>query len=161
MACNLAVATAASGRNVLLVDGDSLNPSLHEVFALPNDRGFSDFLAMPAIGVGEAAMGAVWLTEISGLYVLPSGSAVAKLPALLGNGRAGALFDRLRPEFDLIVIDAAPVLSTGEARNLGRGADATVLVTRAGQTAPDLMDAAVQQLIENDVRLLGTIHNVS
>lgn len=46
VACNLAIAMAETGRRVLLIDGDTRRPRVHEIFEVPNEEGFTTVLKM-------------------------------------------------------------------------------------------------------------------
>ena len=59
------------------------------------------------------------------------------------------LLDRLRQEFDAILIDTPPLLSVVDARILSRRIDSIVLVVRAGQTTRESATMAVN-MIEAD-----------
>lgn len=161
VACNLATATAASGKSVLIIDANYLHPQLHEVFHVPNDFGFSDLVIRSAEDARADAMGAVWTTEIDRVCVLPCGSAASKIARFAGDGACEAVLEEFKSEFDLVLLDAPPVLSAADAASLGRRADGTVLIIRSGITPPDVVEEAVQQLGRSEVAVLGAIHNVS
>jgi Mrp family chromosome partitioning ATPase len=69
------------------------------------------------------------------------------------------LLERLRTEFDMILIDAPPMIWLADARVLGRIADGVVLVLRAGRTTHESALFAMQRFAEDGTRVLGTILN--
>jgi succinoglycan biosynthesis transport protein ExoP len=69
------------------------------------------------------------------------------------------LLERLRKEFDMIMIDAPPLIHLADARVLGRNADGVILVIRAGQTTTESALFASQRFAEDGTRVLGTILN--
>jgi Mrp family chromosome partitioning ATPase len=69
------------------------------------------------------------------------------------------LLDRLRNEFDMVLVDAPPVMHLADARVLGRLADGVILVIRAGQTTTESAIFASQRFAEDGTRVLGTILN--
>jgi Mrp family chromosome partitioning ATPase len=69
------------------------------------------------------------------------------------------LLKRLRAEFDMILIDAPPMIHLADARVLGRLADGVILVVRAGQTTTDSALFAAQRFAEDGTRVLGTVLN--
>jgi len=155
VASNLGMALAETGRNVLLVDGDFRRPRLHHIFDLPNNWGLTSLLADGANmqdGVGMA-------TTFPGLSVLPSGPAPESISKILYSPALRQFFDLVRTRFDIILIDAPPILEVADARVLGEFADGAVLVLRAGST--DRADAleACQHLHEDGTLLLGTVLN--
>ena len=71
----------------------------------------------------------------------------------------GALITQVRSEYDMILIDAPPILQMTDARVAGRLADAMVLVARAGKTTRDALIAARDRLAEDGTVVLGTVLN--
>jgi Mrp family chromosome partitioning ATPase len=69
------------------------------------------------------------------------------------------LLQRLRSEFDFILIDTPPLLGISDTRVLGRLVDAAVLVFRAGKTNRDVALAAKQRLTADGIPVIGTILN--
>ena len=78
---------------------------------------------------------------------------------LLYSHRTAELLDRLRQEFDMVLIDTPPMLYLSDARVLGRLADAAILVVRAGRTTRDAAMGAKQRLVDDRIPVLGTILN--
>src|SRR5206468_11219014 len=97
-------------------------------------------------------------TEVPGLSVLPSGPDSASATNLLQSDRAAEVLDRLRQQFDAVVIDTPP-LSVADPRILSQLADGVVLVIRADRTLPDVALAASRRLLEDGASVLGTILN--
>ena len=155
VASNLAMALAETGRTVLLIDGDFRRPRQHHVFDLPNNWGLTSLLVDGANmqdGVGMT-------TGFPGLSVLPSGPAPENISKILYSPALRQFFNLVRTRFDIILIDAPPILEVADARVLGEFADGAVLVLRAGST--DRADAleACQHLQEDGTLLLGTVLN--
>ena len=69
------------------------------------------------------------------------------------------LLKRLRAEFDMILMDAPPMIHLADARVLGHLSDGVVLVIRAGQTTTESALSACQRFAEDGTRVLGTILN--
>jgi succinoglycan biosynthesis transport protein ExoP len=159
VACNLSIAVAEIGRKVLLVDGDLRRPRLHNVFGVGNNRGLSDVLRgnIPLETVPIAEL--VRETEVSGLCLLPGGSCGVTPSNLFYSRRMSALLKRLRTEFDMIMMDAPPMIHLADARVLGRLADGVILVVRAGQTTTESALFARQRFAEDGTRVLGTVLN--
>ena len=91
------------------------------------------------------------------LAVLASG--VAQDPgAALRGAAAGALAERLRAEWELVILDAPPALAFADGDRLSGEADVALLVVRAGRTprqvvrtALDALGARAAGLVLNDV----------
>jgi len=69
------------------------------------------------------------------------------------------LMTRFRDAFDVVLIDAAPVLSVPDARVIARISDAVILVLRAHSTTQESALEAARSFTEDGTRILGTILN--
>jgi receptor protein-tyrosine kinase len=157
---NLGIALAEIGRRVVLIDGDMRRPRLHRIFGLTGgSRGLTDVLRSEKPIDQHPIEGLVQATEVPGLYVMPGGSGAINISNLLYSPRMQELLERLKSEFDTILIDSPPMLQIPDARVLGRMADAVILVVRAGQTNRDSAVAASQRFSEDHTRVLGTVLN--
>jgi polysaccharide biosynthesis transport protein len=159
---NLAVASAERKLRVLVIDGDLRRPRLHSLFNLANDWGLTDVLEQSQ--VGDFARTApleslVRPTHISNVWVLPSGPGNAAIPSLLYSAGLRALFQRLRAEFDLIYVDSPPMMLYSDARLLGRMSDGLVMVVRANTRSRDELRMVYARLMEDRIRVLGTVLN--
>jgi capsular exopolysaccharide synthesis family protein len=157
--CNLGVAFAEIGRRVLLIDADFRKPRLHEVFNVPNDAGLLNLLSEPDNRRPAEIDRLIQKTTVPGLSVLSSGATSVPLPTLLHSDRLSKLLGRLRTQYDLILIDSAPLLIVPESRILARSTDGVVLVLRAGVTTPEMALAARRRALEDQTPLIGTILN--
>ncbi len=159
VAANLGILMAGLYPRVLLVDGDMRRPQLHHIFSLANDWGVSEMLR-GSEGVDQCPTEALGQeTEVPGLYVLTSGPKSSGMSELFYSKRLATLVQRLRQEFDAILVDTPPMLHISDARVLARLADAVVLVFRAGQTTRKAAQAATQRLAEDGTPLLGAVLN--
>jgi capsular exopolysaccharide synthesis family protein len=157
-AVNLAVTLAHQGQRVILIDAETRRGTVHDLFGIPPAPGFFDLM------YGQASPGeCIRRVEMEGggtLDVLPLGSAPSVNPAdLLVAGRLQPLFERLRPQYDYVLIDTPPLNLFTDAALIGAHADALLLVARADKTDRDELRYAVQQLRNVQVTLAGTILN--
>jgi succinoglycan biosynthesis transport protein ExoP len=159
VACNLSIAVAEIGRKVLLIEGDLRRPRLNSVFGVGNNWGLSDVLRGDGDLENVSVSHLVRETEVDGLYLLPGGSCGVTPANLFYSPRMATLLKRLRAEFDMVLIDAPPMIHLADARVLGHLSDGVVLVIRAGQTTMDSALSASQRFAEDGTRVLGTILN--
>jgi capsular exopolysaccharide synthesis family protein len=145
VACNLSIAVAEIERKVLLIDGDLRRPRLHKVFGVGNNGGLSDVLWSSTPLETVPIHDIVRETEVAGLSVLPGGSCGKAVPSnLFYSARMSRLLARLRKEFDMVLIDAPPMIHLADARVLGGLADGVILVV-----APDKRQPKVRYLPVN------------
>jgi tyrosine-protein kinase Etk/Wzc len=157
-AVNLAVTLAHQGQRVILIDAETRRGTVHDVFGIPPAPGFFDLM------YGQASPGeCIRRVQLEGggtIDVLPLGSAPSVNPAdLLVSGRLEPLFERLRGQYDYVLIDTPPLNLFTDAALIGAHADALLLVARADKTDRDELKFAVQQLRNVQVTLAGTILN--
>ncbi len=136
-AAGLAQALALSGVSVALVDLDLRRPSLHKHFDLGADaRGLTNAL------VSDIPVGDLLRPVIAGLpklQVLPSGTALSNSGELLHSAPMARVLRDLAAMFDMVVLDAAPLLPVADTQGLldQTAIDACVIVARAGRTTRD------------------------
>ena len=156
---HLGIAAAEMGLRVLLIDGDLRRPSLHEIFHLTSSWGLSNLLC-PGLDLDTPPLSQLALqTKFQRLFVLPSGLSVTNATQLLYSQPMVDLLRRMKGEFDLVFIDAPPMVHLADARVLGRLADGVILVLRAGQTTRMAAAQACERLAEDGTRIIGTILN--
>ncbi len=156
---NLAIALAELKRRVVVVDGDLRKPRLHDVFDVPNTWGLSDLLQESNAIDQYPRDSLVRPSAIPNLFVLPSGPAVSVINALLCSDRLKQLLERLRREYDVVLIDTPPMLVLPDARIIGQAADAVILVFRAGATSLEDARSAGKRLADDGARILGAVLN--
>ncbi len=156
---NLGVATAETGRRVLLIDADFRRPRLNHIFDLPNTTGLTDLLKVNTPIDMMPLKSLVHATKVPGLSLMTSGPATDSPSTLLYSPRLVEFLGRMRREFDVVLIDAPPMLQFADARVMARYCDGVVLVLRAGQTKWEAAMLACQRFEEDSTRILGTILN--
>ncbi|MDQ2687139.1 MAG: CpsD/CapB family tyrosine-protein kinase, partial [Armatimonadota bacterium] len=139
--CNLAVALAQVGKNVILIDADLRRPHLHDYFGVSNDKGLTSLLQ------GECEMGeALKHTDIDKLVLLPSGPLPLNPAELLASPQMRSLHERLKPHTDFILIDTPSAIAFSDSAILASFMDAVLLVMRA-QEAPRGGEGRVKELL--------------
>ncbi len=153
-ASNLAVSFAQQGMRVLIVDCDLRRSRLHKVFGIAREPGLTEFV----LGLTDIDKAPIE-TEVTGLYVLPSGQLPPNPSELLGGDRMKRSLASLGEAFDMIVIDSPPLLAASDAAILATIADGVVLVVRAGQTEAEAGQQAMNQLMAVGARVVGAVLN--
>jgi capsular exopolysaccharide synthesis family protein len=159
-ACNLAVALARSGAQVLLVDADLRRPTQHQIFALSEDwsgAGLSAFLQQTI----ETVDPAITTTEIPGLSILPAGPYPGPTAPFLRSERFGAMIEGLREKYDYVLLDAPPVQGTADSLLLAPHTDAVLLALAAGETRKDGITEAKRLLAAAGGEIIGCVLNKS
>ena len=156
-AANLALTMAQAGRRVLLVDADLRRPRTHSLFGLSRTPGLSDVLFQP-IEAGLLPPGLA-TTGIDDLDVMPAGAHAPNPSELLGSRVFRDRLDAWTAHYDIVIIDAPPVLAATDAVLLSTIVDAAIVVVRAGQTKDFELDRALDTLGSVGAPLIGTLFN--
>ena len=143
---------AQSGRRTVLVDADLRRPSVHHNFGIDNKLGFSSLLTS-----SEPVPGAIHPTDIENLSVIPSGPIPPSPPRLLNHDTLHRIFDRLAQQFDLIILDAPPVLGLADAPQLASAVDGALYVIEASGGSQGQTKAALRRLIAADAHVIGAV----
>lgn len=141
------------GKKTLLIDGDLKNPNIGRRVGLKPAQGLAECLA-GRIDIGEA----IRTEHDSGLKVMTAGGR----NALAGEDpaeRFGDVLRNLEGDYDLIVIDAPPVVAVSDAQVMARLADATLLVARWDRTPRKRIQAALQLLRRAGAQVAGVALN--
>jgi capsular exopolysaccharide synthesis family protein len=152
---NLAVALARSGSTVAVVCCDLRRPRVHEFFGLQNDVGFTSVL-LGKVGLAGAMQ---QVPDQPRLSLLASGPLPPNPSELLSSRRTVEVFGSLQAEYDIVLIDAPPVLPVTDALVLSGRVDATLLVAVAGATTRKEVARAVELLNQVDAPLVGAVIN--
>lgn len=125
---NIAATIALSGKRVLLVGMDIRNPKLDEYFTLPNSGITSYFSSKEGVELES------FMTRIDGydhFHVLPAGIIPPNPAELLMSKKVGSFFEKLRKQYDYIIVDTAPVSLVTDTLLISKYADAFVYVVRS------------------------------
>jgi tyrosine-protein kinase Etk/Wzc len=151
---NLAVTFAQQGMRVALVDCDLRRARLHSIFRLPREPGLTNLL----LGQ-ETEQRVLRPTFVEGLSFIPAGALPPNPSELLGGERMQELVDRLRQEYDVVLLDTPPVHAAADALILGKMSDGVLLVLRAGHTERASALDAIHRLTNIGVRVVGAVLN--
>lgn len=156
---NLGIALAETGRRVLLVDADFRRPHLHRKFGLPNEWGMINLLSEETSLDDYQAQRLGVETGVTGLSLLTNGPTVdqATITRALYSPRLRDIFKMLAREYDMVLVDAPPILHVADARIIAPLMDALILVLRSGVTDRASAVEAYQRIQEDGLTLLGTV----
>jgi capsular exopolysaccharide synthesis family protein len=155
LASQLATSMATAGMRTLIVDGDLRNPSIQKLFELPLGPGVSEVLRQE-IDVSDA----IQATAVPNLWVLSAGQCSNATIAALAQGHPmETLFNRLRGQFDFIIVDSCPVLPVADALLIGQHVDGVVFsIMQDISQLPKVM-TATEKLNQLNIPLVGAVVN--
>lgn len=149
---NLALAFAETGATVALIDADLRLPRIADYFGIEGGVGLTEVLA------GRLAVtDALQRWGRGTLFVLPSGTVPPNPAELLGSSEMAGLLADLREAFDIILIDAPPVVLVTDAAVVARRTSGAILVTAAGKSVMPRVRDAVTNIENVGAKVLGTV----
>jgi polysaccharide biosynthesis transport protein len=151
-AISLAAVMRLSGERVLLVDCDLHRHSLASSLGMKADRGLLEVLK------GEAELEqAIIRHEPLGFEILPLTNAPAPAEDVLGGDAFHFLLQRLRTEYDHVILDSPPILVVANAAVVAVAADAVVVLLRWGHTPSKAVLSTVARLEQHHARVVGAM----
>lgn len=148
------VACQYQGLRTCLVDADMHRPRLHELFEVPREPGLAEILSDD-----YAIETTLKPTRYDNLKILSAGSKHPFPSELLIPDRLASVFGKLKLLFDVIVVDAPPLLPVSDSVTLSREVDGVALVVRAGRTKRDVAILAKRMLDDVGANVIGVIVN--
>jgi capsular exopolysaccharide synthesis family protein len=151
---NLAVVCAQAGQSVCLVDCDLRRPTLHDLIGVSNERGLSNFLR----GEGEAVE-FIQRTAIPKLQVLAAGNMPMSEIGVLAGDKIRHMLDDLKQRYDLVLIDAPPVLGISDGSIIAREVDYVILVIQHRRYPREISLRAKRAIEEVHGNCVGMVLN--
>jgi capsular exopolysaccharide synthesis family protein len=152
---NLGLSVSRAGRSCAVVCGDLRRPCIHTFYDLDQGPGLTTVL------VGEATVdGALQpVPGEDGLTLLAAGDVPPNPSELLSSDAAAKAIRHLADAYELVLIDAPPVLPVSDALVLAQQVDGVILVADAHRTELSDLREAWQRLTQIGATLLGTVLN--
>jgi Mrp family chromosome partitioning ATPase len=149
VALTLAVASVSMGRSAIVVDFDLRRPGPSILRSIQASSGTPDLIEL-LTGTGDPrrllpAENAEATTEKTAV-VLSTRESVRNPGSLIRGWQVGRLLERLRDQYDLVVINAPAVLAVRDATTLSGIADSTLMVVHWGKTTVEQLRAAMKLL---------------
>ena len=154
IAVHLAIAHAQQKHKTLLIDGDLRRPGVHTRFGVSPESGLAAAL-MNGLSWREKV---IQPEAVPGLYVLPAGPSSRRCADLIGASLRQILA-QAETEYDLVIVDAPPILGFPEPLQMAAAVDGVVMVALAGETNRKAIELAVTTLRRLRANVLGLILN--
>ncbi len=156
---NFALAAAGQGRKTLLIDLDLRKPAVHKVFGLTREQashvGITECLANQS-PLSEAV---IRDTGVVNFHLVLSGKRAPNPGELLSTGRINALLEEACRDYDVVVLDTAPLLAVPDTRILAPLVDNVCLVCRAEYVPKGAVRHVLATLREDGTPLSGIVFN--
>ncbi|GAA4976525.1 GumC family protein [Algibacter aquimarinus] len=158
---NLAASLAVTGKKVVVIGLDLRAPKLMKDMKLTNNLGVSDFIVDHNLEINDIT---VPYDKQNNLFFIGSGAIPPNPGELVLNERLAQLIEKLKIEFDHIIIDTPPIGKVADAHSLASLVDSTLFVVRYNFTKKselNLINEAIQtntylkdlMIVLNDVKM--------
>jgi tyrosine-protein kinase Etk/Wzc len=155
ISANLSAVVAQSGQRVLIIDGDLRLGSLHRMLGGRPEGGLSELIS----GQIDLAQATRTVANLDNLHFIARGKVPPNPSELLMNERFTVLLDKLKPLYDLIIIDTPPILAVTDAAVIGNHAGTSLMVLRFALNQSREITLAKQRFEQNGVEIKGAIFN--
>lgn len=148
----LARGLASVGAQVLLIDADMRNPSVHRAIGIPAGKGLSNVLT------GHAELKEVVReSDVRNLSIMTAGTIPPNPAELLAGEGLHRVIKAAVESFDHVIFDSPPVLGLADAPLIARAAEGTVFVIEAGRTRSSQARHALDRLAGVRAHILGAV----
>ncbi|WP_138498483.1 GumC family protein [Nostoc sp. PA-18-2419] len=154
LALGLAMSAARLHKRVLLIDANLRDPSLHEQLNLPNEQGLSTLLSSDATLPNQIS---IQYTGSAYIDILTAGPKPADPANLLSSPRMMQLMAAFEENYDLVLIDASPVLGMVDAMLTASSSRSVVMVASIGIVTRSQLTQATAML--SKLNLIGVVAN--
>ena len=152
---NLAYVMADSGKKVLLIDGDLRKGKLCQFLQTEKAPGMAEYLA------GEIRHANVVRHVSANIDFISTGLFPENPSELLAGQRLQQMLDDVKKNYDLVILDAPPVLAVTDGMLLAQYAGTTLFVVGGGRENYKELQIATDKFVKNNIHITGLIYNMS
>lgn len=155
---NLAVMIALSGKKVIILGLDLRIPQLHLKFDLDNKKGMSDLLANN-VSI-EDVIKRVKIKDNQSEHfidVITSGTIPPNPSELISNGSVDKIIEKLRDEYDYILIDSTPTALVPDTHSLFTKIDTTLFVFKSEYSKKEFVKQTNELINKYDLKSTGYV----
>ena len=168
---NLALSMAQAGQRVLLIEADLRKPVIHKMFGIQRVPGLTDYILgnyawvdiqnnIADVMLGDFEMEDILHTPgLDNLSIVTSGTNPPNPAEILRSARFKELLNSATKKFDMVFIDAPPVLPVADATEISTLVDGILLVYTVGKIGRGVLKRAKVSLDNVDANVVGVVLN--
>ena len=153
VAANLALILSQGNKKVILIDCDFRKPNIHKKFNISNGIGLSEIL------MNEENLSIATREYNENFYIVTAGKMPLKPSDTLASKAMSDLLEKLKNDYDYIILDTSPILFLSDSQVISNKADGTILVVRSEKTKDYEVKEAYNILKNINVNMIGVILN--
>lgn len=149
---NLSYLLGQKDKKVVLLDLDLRKPKMQRVFNVPNKNGLTDYLS-GKISYQEL----IQHSDDFGFDFVVAGEKTTAVINVLESSKLKELIDKLREDYDYVLLDTPPVIAVSDALYVAKNADGIIFIVSQGTAKKSLVKEAITTLKTNNVHIIGTV----
>ena len=153
LSANFAFIQGGVGKRVLLIDADFRKGQLNRYFGAQGGRPVRGAVRHDPAGAGAPAQ------RVRGRDFISTGAVTFDPSELLASPVFGQTLRELSTQYDMVVLDTAPVLSSPDAAVVGSHAAAVMVVVRSGMNTVGEIRETAKRLIQAGAPVDGVLFN--
>ena len=159
ISANLAVAYAQEGKKVLMIDCDLRRGRQHEIFEVMNltSGGYSNLILNYKDGIKLNKY--IVETSNKNIDLLPTGPTPPNPVELLASENNKKFLEKIRNEYDIIILDCPPVVGLSDTMIMTKYSDANLLVVSNNKTKIETLDRAKKVFDQVNAKITGVVIN--
>jgi protein-tyrosine kinase len=142
------------GRSVLLLDADRHQPSQSQYYEVQHQFGWIE-----ALKKGEQIGNALYQVGKSSLFMSPSCNSSVSTPEIFNSPTFDGLCQTVRTDFDMILIDSAPLMMSADGLAIASRVDGVILVVEAEKTRWQTVNRVKESISRVGGNILGVVFN--
>lgn len=156
---NLALAYAQENKKILLIDADLRRGKQHEIFSVMNltSGGYSNLMLNYKENIEIEKY--IQPTMNKNLDILTTGPMPPNPVELLGSENNRKLLEKLKKNYDLIIMDCAPIIGLSDSLIIATLADVNLITVSAKKTKMENLEKVKKLFEQNNIKISGVILN--
>jgi capsular exopolysaccharide synthesis family protein len=152
---NMGAVMALANKKTVILEFDIRKPKVMSGLGLPKNAGLTNFI----LGTVTADKLPLPVPSCENLFVLPCGPIPPNPSELLLDPKLTELFSYLRQNFDVVIIDTAPVGMVSDALTLSKYADCTLYIVRQRHTFKKQISLVNEYYLQGKLPKLSIVMN--
>ena len=149
--CNLGATLSFNKKKVVIVDFDFNEPSVIKAFNASGNKGICDYV------YGDAKIEDIIIKTEVGVDVITRGNDAVNASFVLNSEKIKSLIEKLKEEYDFVLLDCQPILSTTDYMNVARYSDGIMFIVSSNFVKKKAVKESLRLLSKINAKIIGSI----